>query len=88
MKNEILQKKMKKRLQLKNLIVTKFTNKYCVSAQYDEKLNLFIKDEIDRLFNLEHFDERDMIVVDQKVRDHIKNQLIEKDTKTEKSTVK
>ena len=64
MKNEIAQKKLKKRLQLKNLIVTKFTNKYCISALYNEKLNLLIHEEIDKLFNLEHFDERDLVAVD------------------------
>jgi hypothetical protein len=79
---------LKKRLHLKNLIVTKFTNKYCITAYYDEKLTLLIKEEIDRLFNLEQFDERDLVAVDQKVREYIENPKVEKDTKIEKSTVK
>ena len=89
MQNEILQKKLKKRLQLKNLIDTKFRNKYCLSAEIDESLNKLIQDEIDRLFSLEHFDERDLVQVDVKVRDFIKNKKESKDiAKSEKSTVK
>ena len=42
-KQEVAQKKLKKRLQLKNLIVTKFKNKYCVSAVQDNNLNSFIE---------------------------------------------
>jgi hypothetical protein len=42
MKNEIIQKKLKKRLLIKNLIVTKFRNKYCITAINDEKLNSYI----------------------------------------------
>ena len=81
MQNEILQKKLKKRLQLKNLIVTKFRNKYCLSAEFDEKLNRLIQEEIDHLFSLEQFDERDLVQVDVKVRDYIKNQKELKDNK-------
>ena len=61
MQNEILQKKMKKRLQLKNLIMTKFRNKYCMAAEFDENLNKLIQDEIDHLFSLEQFDERNLV---------------------------
>jgi hypothetical protein len=72
MKNEILQKKLKKRLQLKNLIVTKFKNKYCLTAEFDDKLSRLIQEEIDRLFTLDQFDERDLVCVDQKIRDYLK----------------
>ena len=71
------------------MIVTKFRNKYCLSAEIDESLNKLIQDEIDRLFSLEHFDERDLVQVDVRVRDYIKNKKESKDiTKSEKSTVK
>ena len=45
---------------------------------------------MDRLFSLEHFDERDLVQVDVKVRDYIKSKKeVPKDTiKSEKSTVK
>jgi hypothetical protein len=43
-----------------------------MSAEYDEKLNTMIQDEIDRLFTLDHFDERDLVAVDIKVREYLK----------------
>lgn len=69
--SEIAQKKLKKRIQLKNLIITKFRNKYCVSIEnssQQNQLNDYIQNEIDDLFCLENFDERDLVAVDRKVR--------------------
>lgn len=69
--SEVAQKKLKKRLQLKNLIVTKFRNKYCASVSDEDDLNNFIQSEVDSLFAMEMFDERDLIAVDRKVRQYI-----------------
>ena len=55
------------------MILTKFRNKYCLSAEVDETLNKIIEDEINHLFSLEHFDERNLVEVDMKVRNYIKN---------------
>jgi hypothetical protein len=83
-RQSIYQKKMKKRLQLKQLILTKFKNKYCMDVDLDESVNVFIQEEIDRLFTFDHFDERDLVAVDQKVRDHIKAQAQTKKKDSEK----
>ena len=39
---EVTFKKMRKRLQLKNLLATKFRNKYFVTAYQGDELNLYI----------------------------------------------
>lgn len=55
----------------------------------DNSLNKLIEDEINHMFSLEHFDERNLVEVDLKVREYIKNKKASKDTiKSEKSTVK
>jgi hypothetical protein len=45
-----------------------------VNVEKDESLNVLIQEEVDRLFTFDHFDERDLVAVDQKVRDYIKAQ--------------
>jgi uncharacterized protein YqgQ len=69
--SDLLEKKMKKRLQLKNLILTKFRNKYCVLMSSDDSVNTFIQTEVDQLFDLELFDERDLVQVDRNIRAQI-----------------
>ena len=44
-------KKMRKRLQLKNLLVNKFRNKYFVTAYQGDELNHYIQDQLDELFD-------------------------------------
>jgi hypothetical protein len=43
-----------------------------MAAEFDENLNKLIQDEIDHLFSLEQFDERNLVQVDVKVREYIK----------------
>lgn len=69
--SELLEKKMKKRLQLKNLILTKFRNKYSVQMSSDDEINTVIQKEVDRLFAMEVFDERDLVQVDRNIRAQI-----------------
>lgn len=68
---DVAQKKLKKRIQLKNLIITKFRNKYCISIDYSNSLNDYIQQEIDDLFCQDTFDERDLVAVDRKVRNQV-----------------
>ena len=69
--SDVHQKKLKKRIQLKNLIITKFRNKYCISIDYSNTLNDYIQNEIDDLFCQDTFDERDLVAVDRKVRNQV-----------------
>ena len=69
--SDLLEKKMRKRLQLKNLILTKFRNKYSVLMSSDDDINTFIQKEVDQLFALELFDERDLVQVDRNIRAQI-----------------
>ena len=55
-------------MQLKNLIVTKFKNKYCTSLDSSDALNKLIDSEIDGLFNMDNFDERDLVASDRRIR--------------------
>lgn len=50
-KNDNQIRKLKKRLQLKNLIITKFRNKYNASASVDDDVNHIIQREVDHLFD-------------------------------------
>lgn len=49
--------------------MNKFKNKYCLSfdTELNEDLGNFIGQEIDSLFQMEHFDERDLVKVDKRV---------------------
>ena len=47
---ESQQRKNRKRLQLKNLIITKFRNKYDASASNEDDVNMMIQNEVDDLF--------------------------------------
>ena len=51
--------------------MTKFRNKYCATVGEEDELNTFIQNEVDALFSMEMFDERDLIAVDRKVRQWI-----------------
>ena len=66
--SDVAQKKIKKRMQLKNLIVTKFKNKYCTSLDSSDNLNKLIDTEIDTLFSMDNFDERDLVASDRRIR--------------------
>ena len=55
------------------MILNKFANKYCVNTESDDSLSQLIVSEIDKLFTLNNFDERDLVAVDHLVKDHIKN---------------
>lgn len=50
---ESQQRKNRKRLQLKNLIITKFRNKYDASASNEDDVNMLIQNEVDELFERE-----------------------------------
>ena len=50
---ESQQRKNKKSLQLKNLIITKFRNKYDCSASNEDEVNNLIQTEVDELFDRE-----------------------------------
>ena len=67
--NEAEKRKLKKRMQLQSLLATKFRNKYCLSLE-DETWTV-IQNELNELFKLETFDERDLLKVDQKIRESI-----------------
>ena len=41
-------------------------------TDFNEDLGNFIAQEIDQLFQMENFDERDLIKVDKRVQDHAK----------------
>ena len=43
-------KKVQKRMQLKNMIILKFRNKYSCSTDVEDELNVFIQDKMDDLF--------------------------------------
>lgn len=43
-------RKAKKRLQLKNLILLKFRNKFACTADSSDELNKYIQDKVDELF--------------------------------------
>ena len=60
-------KRVQKRLQLKNMIILKFRNKYLCSVENEEELNQFIQDKMDDLFAEQVFDERDLIKVDKMI---------------------
>ena len=66
--SDVAQKKIKKRMQLKNLIVTKVKNKYCTSLDSSDNLNKLIDTEIDTLFSMDNFDERDLVASDRRIR--------------------
>lgn len=54
-------------MQLKNLIILKFRNKYACSADAEEELNQFIQEKMDELFSEQVFDERDLIRIDKQI---------------------
>lgn len=58
-------------MSLVNLIITKFQNKYCASIPNVADLNNYIESEVNALFSMESFDERDLVAVDRKVRQYI-----------------
>ena len=61
-------RKLQKRIQLKNMIILKFRNKYaCTTPDWEDQLNQFIQERMDWLFAQEHFDERDLVRVDKEV---------------------
>ena len=63
----VMAKRVQKRLQLKNMIILKFRNKYLCSMENEEELNQFIQDKMDELFAEQVFDERDLIKVDKMI---------------------
>lgn len=72
---------MRKRLQLKNLLINKFRNKYQVPDHNKDEVNNFIQKEMDELFDSgNYFDERDLVAVDRRVRDY-RNNIIDKEKK-------
>ena len=84
-----MQRKNRKRLQLKNLIITKFRNKYDASASNEDDVNMLIQTEVDDLFEREQFDERDLVAVDRKIRQFIadkKDRQLQKEREQTKTT--
>ena len=61
-------------MQLKNLIVTKFKNKYCTTLDSSDTLNKLVDSEIDALFKMENFDERDLVACDRRIRQFVLEQ--------------
>lgn len=69
--HELALRKMKKRLQLKNLLINKFRNKHYAHDDTKDAVNIFIQQEMDQLFESGiNFDERDLIAVDRSIRDY------------------
>ena len=68
---ELAMRKLKKRLQLKNLLINKFRNKHYALDDTKDGVNIFIQNEMDQLFDSGiNFDERDLIAVDRRIRDY------------------
>lgn len=61
-------KKAQKRIQLKNIIIVKFRNKYACANDLDDELNQFIQSKMDEMFSKQMFDERDLIAVDREIK--------------------
>lgn len=66
-KQAVIVKKVQKRLQLKNIIILKFRNKYACTIDIEDELNKFIQIKLDELFARELFDERDLVDVDKEI---------------------
>lgn len=62
-------KKVQKRLQLKNMIVLKFRNKYACTIDLEDELNQFIQVKLDDLFARSFFDERDLVTIDKEIKE-------------------
>ena len=63
----MLVRKVQKRMQLKNLVLLKFRNKYACSADIDDEVNKFIQTKVDELFAKDQFDERDLVATDKEI---------------------
>jgi hypothetical protein len=61
-------------MKLKSLLVQKFLNKYSAhnSASKEDGLDVFIENELETMFRASKFDERDLVKIDKKVRNYIK----------------
>ena len=56
-------------MQLQSLLATKFRNKYCTSLE--DKTWDIIQQELNELFKLDNFDERDLLKVDTNIREAV-----------------
>ena len=70
------------KMKLKQLLLTKFLNKYTAKGQSATGLAEYVQKELDEMFVTEKFDERDLVKIDRRVRMFIKQQKMDSLTRT------
>jgi hypothetical protein len=65
-------------MKLRQLLYTKFINKYTAIGGKTEGLEAFVNDELDTMFKGDKFDERDLVKIDRRIRLFLKQGKLDK----------